>query len=275
MAKRFKNETLEERSVRLTAQRKKYADKQKVKKKERVLTLRKKEDRLNKWEQRLQVRDTKIKEWDANEEKLKEKFFEALVQTGGHRGLALQAIGTTRLWFKKMIASDGGFMQQVIDCMEDAEDTLQAILFTNAMHGNSSAAREYFRRTEILKAKLIFEQRIIQVQQEDVNLDKIVALKFAIKELMISYLELKASGRDSQALQALRQYIELLELHDVSGVGEYEVLTGTDLIKIIDSLGIKPDTVEDISFEEIADEDIKKHYLDMFPRDKIISDGKE
>lgn len=275
MTRRHKNETQEERSVRLAAQRQKYALKKKTKKKEKVLTLRRKEDRLNKWEKRLQVRDTRIKEWDANEEQLKEQFFNALVQTGGHRGLALQAIGTTRAWFKKMVATDGGFMQQVIDCMEDAEDTLQAILFTNAMHGNSSAAREYFRRTEILKAKLIFEQRIIQVQQADVNLDKIVALKFAIKELMVSYLELKASGRDSQALQALRQYIELLELHDVSGVGDYEILTGTELIKIIDSLGIKPDTAEDISFEEIEDDDIKKHYLDMFPRDKIINNGKD
>ena len=213
-----------------------------------------------------------MKDWEVREEELKDAYIELIQENAGHIGNTVKVMGVNRAWYQKMIATDPDFMQRVLDVLEESEDNLQHKLYQMGKDGNIFAMESYFKRAAVQKAHLLYAQRLQEIKDNEVSLDKTKALKFAIKELLLTYTQFKASNKPTQAMYALKNYIELLELTEVSDLGEYEVMTGAKLTQIMTSLGIKPNGVEDINFEEVPD-DMKDHYKDMFPQDKLQIDG--
>lgn len=238
--------------------------KQKLSDKSRKLYL--KEQNLKNREKVIEKKLEDIKNWEANDDQLTKTFFITLGEFGGHRGLALASMGLSRSWFRKKIASDETFRTIMMDTLEDSEDFVQAALFNSAMNGNSNAALAYGRLMAIEKTKL--EYMANQLNIEELTKDKVKALDFVIKELLTNYNTLKLNGRESLALMTLKQIVELLGLTDISELGASEVLKGADLIHLLEAMNIKPE-VQDIKFDLIEDEEVRKHYLDMLPHQKL------
>lgn len=233
---------------------------------------RKEKDRLKKQASRAKERNRQLREWETKADDLKELFFQSLQQSNGHLGMALKSCALPREWYQRMVVQDLDFHSQMLSYLEDTEDDVQSKLYELAKSGNTFAADAYFKRITLHKARIEYKHRIATLQTTEVSLEKSTALKFAITELLTTYYELKANGKQNQAIYALKQYIELLELKQVSDVGEYDILTGRELTKIMDALGIKPNTIQDINFEEVS-EDMKEHYLEMFPQKKLEVNG--
>lgn len=221
---------------------------------------------------RLKAKAEKLKDWELRAEDLKDSYIEIIKENAGHIGNTVKMIGVSRAWYQKMIATDHDFMQRVLEALEESEDNLQHKLYSMGLDGNVFAMEAYFRRSAVQKANLLYAQRLQEIRESEVSLDKPKALKFAIKELLLTYTNFKANNKPTQAMYALKNYIELLELSEVGDLGEYEVLTGGKLIQIMNSLGIKPSGAEDINFEEVPD-DMKDNYKDMFPQAKLETDG--
>lgn len=271
MAKR--KETLEQRTARL--QKARIARKKAKQEAERKRKAKEARKRANDkyYKKRLKEKEQLIEEWEANEYQLKERFLEELEATNGNLGATIKILGVSRPWYRKMLVEDEEFAEGVIEAYESLEDNMTHKFTTMALEGNTWAGNLMYRRIAIQKAHILYRQRLDAIANNPVSLDKEQALKFAVKELLTAYYTLKSQGKDIQALSAMQRYVDLLKLTEVSELGEYEVLKGTKLIEIMDNLGVKPSSIEDIKFEEIEDEDMKKHYRDMFPQDKLEADG--
>lgn len=268
-----KNETLEQRTERLqkaAIARKKRAN-DKVKDKKAKEARKRANDKY--YKEKVKARANQLKEWEANEEQLKDQFFEALTSTNGHLGNSIRITGVDRSWYRKMIASDPDFGQNVIDSLEELEDKITNKFTELALEGNTWAGSLMYRRIAVQKAHIEYRQRLEAIHSSPVSMDKEQALKFALKELLVAYYTLKSQGKDIQALSAMQRYIDLLKLNEISELGDYEILKGTKLIKIMDDLDIKPTSIETIKFEEIEDEEMKEHYKNIFPQDKLETNG--
>lgn len=268
-----KNETLEQRTERLqkAALARKKAKVKKLKDKKAKEARKRANDKY--YKKRLIEKQKQLEDWEANEHQLKEQFLINLEATNGNLGSAIKLVGVSRAWYRKMLVEDQDFANGVIEAYESLEDSMNHKFTTMALEGNTWAGSLMYRRITIQKAHIEYRQRLYDIQCNPVSLDKEQALKFAVKELLTAYYTLKSQGKDIQALSAMQRYVDLLKLTDVSELGEYEVLKGTKLIKIMDNLDIKPSSIETIKFEEIEDEDMKKHYRDMFPQDKLEING--
>lgn len=271
MAKR--KETLEQRTQRLQKARvaRKKAKQEADRKKKAKEARKRANDKY--YKKRLIEKQKQIEEWEANEHQLKEEFLINLEATNGNLGSTIKIVGVSRSWYRKMLVSDPEFAEGVIEAYESLEDSMTHKFTTMALDGNTWAGNLMYRRIAIQKAHILYRQRLDAIANNPVSLDKEQALKFAVKELLTTYYTLKSQGKDIQALSAMQRYVDLLKLTEISELGDYEVLKGTKLIKIMDNLDIKPSSIETIKFEEIEDEDMKKHYRDMFPQDKLESNG--
>lgn len=271
MAKR--KETLEQRTERL--QKARLARKRAKQKAEREKKAKEARKRANDkyYKKRLQEKKKQLEEWEANEFRLKEEFLLNLEATNGHLGNTIKLVGVSRSWYRKMLVEDQDFADGVIEALESVEDGMTNKFTQLALEGNTWAGSLMYRRLAVQKAHIEYRRRLYDIQNNPLSLNKEQALKFAVKELLTTYYTLKSQGKDIQALSAIQRYVDLLKLTDISELGEYEILKGTKLIKIMDNLDIKPSSIETIKFEEIEDDEIKQHYKDMFPQDKLEADG--
>ena len=269
----MKNETLEQRTARL--QKAAIARKQKAKDKLRETKAKEARKRANDRynSKKVKARANQLKDWEANEGLLKDTFFEALKGTNGHLGNSIRLTGVDRSWYRKMVSSDPDFSQRVIDSLEELEDKITNKFVDLALDGNTWAGSLMYRRIAVQKAHIEYRQRLEAIHSSPISMDKEQALKFALKELLVAYYTLKSQGKDVQALSAMQRYIDLLKLNEISELGDYEILKGTKLIKIMDDLDIKPTSIETIKFEEIEDEEMKQHYKNIFPQDKLETNG--
>lgn len=269
-----KNETLEQRTERLqkAALARKEAKTKKLKEKRAKEARKRANDKY--YQKRQREKLNQQKDWEANDFKLKEQFLLNLEATNGHLGNTIKIVGVSRSWYRKMLVEDQDFSNGVIEAYESLEDSMNHKFTTMALEeGNTWAGNLMYRRIAIQKAHIEYRQRLYDIQSNPVSLDKEQALKFAVKELLTAYYTLKSQGKDIQALSAMQRYVDLLKLTGISELGEYEVLKGTKLIKIMDNLDIKPSSIETIKFEEIEDEEMKAHYKDMFPQEKLEANG--
>ena len=197
------------------------------------------------------------------------EFLSALEAEGGHLTNTCTAAGVTSKWFYNQMENNSHFRDKYYEYLEHMESEVRDSLYKQATKDDASvyAIREWNNRFNVaylrLQTKLKLELR--HEQQGDTSIDKRERLVSTLNNLDTLYKICVVSGKFNQAIKTQVEITKLLELTEASDMTDFEILTGSKLVKLMEKLNISADAETiDIDYEEL-DDDIKGLYAEMYP----------
>ena len=232
----------------------------------KIAKKKKKRNHVPKAAQREKINNLNKKKRAKNLLEKHKQFLRSYEGNAGNLYLACKEAGTTTKWFYYEIATHELFQEAYEEINEQFHAEIKNALYLKAKQGDVNAIREW--QYKFNRAYMSLQQRYMgllsgALENEVIDLTKKAHLQKSVKRLEEMYAVCMVSGKFDHAIKAQSEIIKLLQLAEESVATDYDVLTGSQLLTIMEGIGFKPQ-VEDIHFEEVPD-NVKSLYKDMFP----------